>query len=657
MSSMRGVAIFIPLIFATATAASTQVPYSAPPARQAYTQPAASYGVGYALNDWRRLRQSGSSSFADYARFLVYNPGWPGESSMRLSAEKVMRPGENVGTVLSFFANEKPRTGTGYARLADAYAATGRGADAVAAIKEAWASADLSATDEQSIFARYGAYLTWQDHDRRADALLFAKDAANAERFLSMTSAARRGAFTARVAMQRRWPDAETRYQAVLGQVTTDAGLMMDRARYLRDANWEGAARQLFARDHNFTHRPADPERFLDMQILLADGAANERQWGLAYNIARQSDDVLAPGAVVSDQHIGIRDKYTSLMWLGGTAAWSGLNRPADAMIMFDRYSRGGKSLQVLSKGLYWAGKAAMSARRATEGTMYFQRAAAYPELFYGQLALEQLGRAVPAPGPLPTFAVNPAQRTEFGTRRIVQATQILGQQGQRSEQTLFVRALAESLNNDAERVLATQLGQQISRPDLGVWVARMARVKGSAFYVETAYPRLPAAVNGARLWSLAHGIARQESSFDRAAISHAGARGMMQLMPGTAREQAGKLGMSYDPSRLTTDPVYNVTLGTAYFQRMLNIWDGNAPLAIASYNAGSGNAGKWVNRFGDPRRGKDVLQFIEQIPFSETKAYVQRVIENSVVYDRMNPSSPAGAVHVSNYLGKSRPG
>ena len=657
MSSMRGVAIFIPLIFATATAASTQVPYSAPPARQAYAQPAANYSVGYALNDWRRLRQSGSTSFADYARFLVYNPGWPGESSMRLSAERAMRPGENVGTVLSFFANEKPMTGTGYARLADAYAATGRGAEAVAAIKEAWASADLSATDEQNIFARYGAYLTWQDHDRRTDALLFAKDATDAERFLSMTSAARRGAFTARVAMQRRWPDAETRYQAVIGQVTTDAGLMMDRARYLRDANWESAARQLFAREHNFTHRPADAERFMDMQTLLADGAANDGQWGLAYNIARQSDDLFAPGAIVSDQHIGIRDKYTTLMWLGGTAAWSGLNRPADAMIMFDRYSRGGKSLQVLSKGLYWAGKAAMAARRTTDGTMYFQRAATFPELFYGQLALEQLGRAVPAPGPLPTFAVNPAQRVEFGTRRLVQATQILGQQGQRSEQTLFVRALAESLNNDAERVLATQFGQQIGRDDVGVWVARMARVKGSAFYVETAYPRLPVAVNGARMWSLAHGIARQESSFDRAAVSHAGARGMMQLMPGTAREQAGKLGMGYDPSRLTTDPVYNVTLGTAYFQRMLNIWDGNAPLAIASYNAGSGNAGKWVNRFGDPRRGKDVLQFIEQIPFSETKAYVQRVIENSVVYDRMNPNSPAGTVHVSNYLGKSRPG
>ena len=136
---------------------------------------------------------------------------------------------------------------------------------------------------------------------RRTDALLFAKDPTDAQRFLPMTSATRRAAFTARVAMQSRWPDAEARYQAVIGQVTSDAGLMMDRARYLRDANWESAARQLFARDHTFTYRPADPERFLDMQILLADGAAQEAVTGaLAYNIARQTDDVLAPGVDMS---------------------------------------------------------------------------------------------------------------------------------------------------------------------------------------------------------------------------------------------------------------------------------------------------------------------------------------------------------------------
>jgi soluble lytic murein transglycosylase len=131
----------------------------------------------------------------------------------------------------------------------------------------------------------------------------------------------------------------------------------------------------------------------------------------------------------------------------------------------------------------------------------------------------------------------------------------------------------------------------------------------------------------------------------------------MMQLMPGTAREQAGKMGYGYDYSRLTSDPAYNVMLGSAYFGRLLNTWDGNVPLAVASYNAGAGNVRKWVRNYGDPRQ-TDVLRWIERIPFMETKGYVQRVIENSVVYDSMRPAqSPQSAMHVSRYLGKNRPG
>src|SRR5690606_24732576 len=154
------------------------------------------------------------------------------------------------------------------------------------------------------------------------------------------------------------------------------------------------------------------------------------------------------------------------------------------------------------------------------------------------------------------------------------------------------------------------------------------------------------------------NGITRQESSFDRSAVSHAGARGMMQLMPGTAREQAGKMGLAYDFGRLTTDPNYNVSLGSAYYARLLNSWGGNHVLAVASYNAGAGNVRKWVRAYGDPRQPNvDVIRWIERIPFMETRGYVQRVLENSVVYDRLNPHVADTSVHVSTYLGKSRPG
>ena len=173
------------------------------------------------------------------------------------------------------------------------------------------------------------------------------------------------------------------------------------------------------------------------------------------------------------------------------------MNRPANAMAMFDRYARGGRSLQVQTKGNYWAGRAALAAGRFQDANAYFQRAAAYPELFYGQLALERLGRSVaPPPAAMPHYVTTQLQRTAFNSRRLVQAIRLLGQQGRSTEQALFVRALAESLDNDSDRNLAVELGQQIGRQDIAVWTARMARVKGSMFYVRQAYPTLSAPVS-----------------------------------------------------------------------------------------------------------------------------------------------------------------
>ena len=653
MSSMWRVSVLLPVLLAVSPSSSAQSPPAYVPG-QAYANTAPS--VGYALNDWRRLRQSSGYPFADYARFLIANPDWPDESNMRRWAEKAMRPGETPATVVAFFAKDKPMTGGGYARLAEAYAISGRMVEALDAARNAWYSDDLSPGDEQAIWARYGGSFTRADHDRRVDALLFAKKADDAARFVAMASPQRQAAFGARVAMQRSDADAESRYAAVIGSVTADAGLMMDRIRWLRANNYVRSAQDLAARRHNFSYAPADPERFYDMLLILADDAAQDRQWQLAYNIASQVDDALPAGASVADQPLGVRDNYTSLVWLAGNVALDRTHRPSAAIAMFERYARAGRSLQVQTKGDYWAGRAALSAGQFQAANGYFQRAAAYPELFYGQLALERLGRSVSAPPQsLAGITTPPAVKTAFYNNRLVQALRILGQQRQSAEQALFVQALARSLDNDADRGLAVELGQQLGRQDLAVWTARMARIKGSMFYVRQAYPTLPSV--SANIWSLAHGISRQESSFDPYAISHAGARGMMQLMTGTAREQAGKIGVGYDGYRLISDPNYNVMLGSSYFQRMLNVWDGSVPLAVASYNAGSGNVGKWVRRYGDPRGQVDMLKWIEAIPYTETKAYVQRVIENSVVYDSLRGArTQRHALHVSRYLGKSGP-
>jgi soluble lytic murein transglycosylase len=650
--------IFVPLLL-SAVAGSAVQPVIQSSAQRPAASSAYSYNVGYALNDWRRLRQSDGYAFGDYARFVIANPGWPGESGLRRAAEKQMRPGENPATVISFFGSTEPQSGNGWARLAESYGTTRKPAEALAAARSAWMSSDLSAYDEQSLFARFGSQFSSTDHDKRVDALLFDKKTTDAYRMMPWTTPARRGAFNARIAMLSRMPDAETRYAAVAGQVTSDAGLMMARARYLRDSGNETAARQLFARPHDFTYRPTDIDKFYEMMELLAVGAMSDRQYQLAYDIGRQVDDVFTPGVDVSLKAYGIRDKYTTLTWTAGTAALERLGRARDAVSLFDKYANGGRSLQVATKGWYWAGRAASQSGDHAGAMAHFQRAAATPELFYGQLALERLGRIVPAPAGTPSLLVTDAQRSAFYQKRLVQALRLLGQQGRWDEQSLFVRALSEDVNNDSERLLAVELASQSGRPDLAVWTARSARNAGSAFYYKAAYPTHAYSVPSGRVWSLVHGITRQESSFDKRAVSHAGARGMMQLMPGTAREQAGKLGYGYDTGRLTSDPNYNVMLGSAYFQRLLNSWDGSYPLAVAAYNAGSGNVRKWVRAYGDPRGNVDIVSWIEKIPFVETRGYVQRVLENTVVYDRLNPTLPGPQpVHISAYLGKtSRPG
>jgi soluble lytic murein transglycosylase len=438
-----------------------------------------------------------------------------------------------------------------------------------------------------------------------------------------------------------------------------EAGLLMDQARWLRSGGQSAAARSLLAQPRTLSVRPENAEKWLESLLGFAEGAANDRNWQTAYQIASRADDAFPAGTRLIERSAKERDHYTSLVWLAGTTAMQRLNRPSDAAQMFLRYARGGRSSQVASKGYYWAGRAAEAAGQSIPATQYYNEAGAFPELFYGQLALERLGRVVPAPPQLSFAGAAPGMSS--GPSDLMEATRALGLLGQRKDQEIFIRTLSEGAATEAERARLSEFGRQIGRLDLGVWVARSARNAGQPFYTRAGWPEASIPAAQSRYWSLANGIIRQESSFDRTAVSGAGARGMMQLMAPTARELAGKMGVGYDLGRLTSDPNYNIMLGSRYFEQLMDYWGGNAPLAVASYNAGMGNVRKWVNQYGDPRLpGTDILSWIEAIPFSETRGYVQRVLENAVVYDAMNPSRARTPerTRLSYYLGKpGRPG
>ena len=647
-----------PLAKPIQTAQATQ-PAVVPTYQPAPVAPAAH--VSSALARWKSLRQSDSLPFSSYASFLKSYRGWPGESAMRRTAERAIDPNATApGEVTSYFRIHPALTATGHARHAFALLAEGNVEPARAASRQAWQGGVLPREDEDRLLRLFGAALTPQDHDVRMETLLASRDTVSAGRTLPFTSAGKRAVLDARLALLTAAPDASAKLSMVASQANNDAGLLMDRARWLRDANQSVTARALLAQRGPLVTRPHDAETWFEALLVLARGAEADRNYAQAYQIASKVDDAYAPGVQVIDRSAGERDDYTSLTWLAGNMALHRLNRPADAAAMFAKYAQGGRSAQVTTKGYYWAGRAAQAAGQSAEASRYFEEAAVYPELFYGQLALERLGRPVPAPA---AAVVQPsaADRASYDTRDLVQATRLLGQMGAWEDQSLFVRTLADSASNAAERALASDLATRINRPDLGVWVARNARNDGAPFYTPAGWPEARIPPTQSHLWSLANGIIRQESSFDRAAISGAGARGMMQLMRPTAQEQAGKMGVGYDVGRLTSDPSYNIMLGSAYFARLMEQWGGSAPLAVASYNAGAGNVRKWVRENGDPRMpGVDIIRWIEEIPFSETRGYVQRVLENAVVYDAMHPTRARAPqqTRLSYYLGKAnRPG
>ena len=629
------------------------VPFAA--LQQGFAQ-APSAAIASDIARWNALRQTDSLPFSSYASFLIGHKGWPGEASLRRTAERAINPDSvSPGEVLRYFAVQPALTPAGHANHALALLAGGEAQRAHAAAREAWHSGVMAQAVETRLLGAFGGTLTQQDHDIRADALLDNGDRTSALRILPMTSFQRRPVYEARIALQTRAPDAAGKYAALGAAASGDAGLVMDRANWLRNSGQSQAAREFLAQPRTLTKRPRDAEKYLETLLTVARAAAADRQGSLAFQIASQAPDAFAPGTDISARSLGERDDFTSLVWLGGTTALQA-GRHADAERMFALYAQGGRSLQVLTKGRFWAGRAAAAAGRAAEANAHFEAASRYPELFYAQLALERLGRPVTPPAPAgatPTAA----ERQGFQNRSLVAAARYLGQTGAWTDQSIFVRTLSEAVATDSERQLAVELSRQIGRPDLAVWVARSARNAGTPFYVRTAWPEISVPPAQSQYWSIVHGITRQESSFDRAAQSPVGARGMMQLMPGTAREVAGRLGLPYDLGRLTTDPTYNIALGSSYVGTMMNQWGGNVVLTAASYNAGAGNARRWVNENGDPRMPHvDILQWIEAIPFSETRGYVQRVIENAVVYDAMHPErarSPERG-RASYYLGRS---
>jgi len=349
-----------------------------------------------------------------------------------------------------------------------------------------------------------------------------------------------------------------------------------------------------------------------------------------------------------------IRDDATSLLWLGGTSALWHLGDGTRAARLFEGYAAAARTPQTRAKGYYWAGRAL----GGEAGERNFAYAAQYPDQYYGLLALERLGQPIPPLGDPPHPQPTPAQRAAFEARPLTQAVREVARNAEWTTTIRFFREIADQARTETDEALVADLARQLGRRDLGVIIGTSASNNGDPGFRSVEFPL--AVVPPGADWTWVHAISRQESQFSQNALSHTGARGLMQLEPGTAAEQAHKLGLGYSQSALTDDPQFNMQLGNAYFQHLLGVFGGSYPLAVAAYNAGAGNVGKWLRAYGDPRTGSvDWTEWVEHIPLTETRTYVQHVMENAVVYEALYPNHAAyhGPNPLSYYMGKRRPG
>ncbi len=546
--------------------------------------------------------------------------GWPRPSRLRAALEKAL--GESAippNQVIALFQGRDPETAQGAIALASAYQAAGRGADASALIKHFWRNRAFDASLQSQVLARFGADITPDDNAARLEMLLYTSDTGAARELMEMVGPDQRALGQARMAFRAGRSDAPMLLGQVPASLQSDPGLAFDRAHYYRKHNLEMIASGLV---RNFpTTTPEQPEV---TKAIWAERRA------LMF-AALQSLDYRGAYAAADDNGLQAGQDANEAQFFAG---WIALTKLKDADLAdkhFARLQAGASTPITTSRAYYWRGRAAQAKGDAMDANLFWGEGAKYYTAFYGQLSAAKIGQAKLELGadPIPTAA----DRARFESRGVIRAARMLGDAGDHQLLASFAMAAEEDTTSATELALLVDLTRQYGDQSLSMRVVRSAATRG-LYLPQRGYPLRTAPVGyGLAEPAFVFAITRQESSFDPDARSGAGARGMMQLMPATAASVARRQGVEYSPSRLD-DAEYNMRLGAAFLGQLTTDFDGSYVLATAAYNAGPGRPPQWIATCGDPRGGaSDPADFIECIPFSETRDYVMRVMENVQIY------------------------
>ena len=586
-------------------------------------------------------RRSGGR-YADYLAFLRENPDWPRQQHLRHRAEGLMPAKLSAPDVRRFFAHQPPVSAYGAERYADALSAAGLRDRARALLRETWLTGHFPAADDRRFAERYADLLSAELQRARLDRLIWDGRLAAAARQAARVDPAHRALAQARLRLARMESGVDAAIAAVPPELRPHPGLIYERARWRQRKG-----------------RHADVVALLDPPIADAPHAA--QWWRMRHWAARRAldqGDISVAYRIAAHHGLDSGLGFAEGEWLAGWIALRWLREPATALPHFTRLYHGVTTPVSRARGAYWAGRAAEAGGEAEDARLWYETAARNLSTYYGQLAAERLSADFFLALPLPPEPTAVAARA-FAADELVRAVKTLARHGHAHRIDPLFDALVDRAITRERAHLTADLAANLGRPDLAVRAARQVRRKG-IILPDHLYPviQLPARADfAATTEPLVLAIVRQESGFDPTAVSRAGARGMMQLMPATAREMARSLDL--DPDRHSLDdPAFNLLLGSAYIDRLVRRYDGSLVLAVAAYNAGPGRVSGWLNRYGDPRAANiDPVDWVETLPFAETRNYIQRVFEGLTVYrHRMAPTQVAIALDGRLRVGRGAP-
>ena len=567
---------------------------------------------------------------------------WPGQSLMRLRYEQAVA-GEKLppAAIIKALGGTTPSSDSATIALAEAYMASGRQKDAAALIRSFWRNETLSRANEKTVLSEFGDLITAGDHKARMDRLLYDGQSDDALRVAALLGKNELALAKAVVAANKHYKSAYSQLTRLPKAVRNDPLALYARIRALRTADKTNEAAKLLLSAPRSPGKLVDPNAWWIERRLISRALIEEHKYKLAYQIAAGHSGESATYRAEAEFHAG---------WY----ALEFLHDPRTAARHFAEIAAIASRPLSLSRAEYWQGRAAAAAGDKAKAATFFRRAGAYPTTFYGQLALARLGdrRLTLSHPPTPTAA----DRARFANREMVKVIQHLTAAGRTRYVGLFYRHLADVLPDAAEIALLAAMADKDGEYQVALQIGKTASLRGMPVD-SLAFPiaAIPASAKTPKVEkSVVYAVARQESAFNTDAISRAGARGLLQLMPATARHVAKSLGLKYSKARLTSDPAYNATLGAAHLGELVNDFGGSYVMTFAAYNAGASRVAQWVKQHGDPRDPKvDVVDWIELIPFTETRNYVQRIMENLQVY-RARLGEPALVIEADLRRGNS---